>query len=338
MKKITSLINKAIIPFCFLIANMSFAQVGIGTTSPTAQLTVTEDAIFNESGGNNDFRIESNALPNLFFLDASTNRIGINTNTPLYQMQIVNNGNIGATTLFESTNSGTNGVALSGYNVGTSNAYNAIEGVTNYSGNAFIPAGVMGLAENASLTHSAIGVNGIANGRDGIGVRGSRQNTGGILGWGGVFYNDLGYTGFFGVASDEKTKTNIKGIDNALQLIEQLNPVTYNFNLKKYPNMGLNTEMEYGFIAQEVRKVLPEIVRTKYLDTNATVEVKAQQLYKNNNEEFVVMDYTRIIPILTKAVKEQQETINNQNKKIQSLEENLKLIEIKINQLLKNKR
>lgn len=37
--------------------------------------------------------------------------------------------------------------------------------------------------------------------------------------------------------------------------------------------MGLNKEMEYGFIAQEVQAILPEVVREKKMLTNACIEM-----------------------------------------------------------------
>ncbi len=81
-------------------------------------------------------------------------------------------------------------------------------------------------------SHFGIGVRGHSNSVDGVGVRGSRINTGGLNGWGGIFLNDLGYTGFFGAASDIKTKKDINGIDNAFSIVLSLNPVTYNFDIK----------------------------------------------------------------------------------------------------------
>lgn len=69
--------------------------------------------------------------------------------------------------------------------------------------------------------------------------------------------------------------------------------------------MGLNTEMEYGFIAQEVQKTLPEIVWEKNLPTNANIEVKHNEVQNLELVKLMVMDYTRITPIVTKAVQEQ---------------------------------
>jgi hypothetical protein len=156
-------------------------------------------------------------------------------------------------------------------------------------------------------------------------VYGTRQNGAGA-GWGGLFLDDLGYTGFFGTASDRRLKKNILPIDNALDIILKLNPVTYNFDLEKYPYMGLNTEKEYGFIAQEVREILPEITREKNLPLNGTKEVKPNQAFKNESESFLILDYTRIIPILTKAIKEQQTTINKQSERLDALEKKINLL------------
>jgi hypothetical protein len=233
--------------------------------------------------------------------------------------------NVGFNVMARFDNSGIGGNALQASNVATTSGFNAIEGITSYNGTAFSPAGVFGFASGGSLTHSAIGVRGSINGRDGTGVYGTRQNGAGA-GWGGLFLDDLGYTGFFGTASDRRLKKNILPIDNALDIILKLNPVTYNFDLEKYPYMGLNTEKEYGFIAQEVREILPEITREKNLPLNGTKEVKPNQAFKNESESFLILDYTRIIPILTKAIKEQQTTINKQSERLDALEKKINLL------------
>ncbi len=278
-------------------------------------------SVFNEQGiASNDFRIESNTQTNIFFIDAGSDEIGIRTATPGNMLQMVNAGvNVGANAMASFNNDGIEGVSISGYNAGTTNGYNGIEGVVSYGGTAFNATGVFGLGINNALTHSSVGVRGTINGRDGIAVLGTRQNGAGA-GWGGLFIDDLGYTGFFGAASDESLKKNIEPIQKALDIVDQLNPVTYDFDLEKHPGMGLNTEMEYGFIAQEVQKILPEIVREKNLLTNAHTEIKAHEAQKAELGKFMVMDYTRIIPILTQAIKEQQDIIKAQNVRILALE------------------
>ena len=312
----------------------SNGRVGIGTTTPDADLH--SEGTFRITAGGDQFEkvnvaYEPGGYTYLDILDGNTvsdfkfmtqgnsylngdGNIGIRTTTPAYYLHMVNPAEIGAATLAEFDNNSTSsGVSLTGYNTGTANGYNAIEGVTNYNGTTFASAGVFGLAINTTTSHFGIGVRGASNSPEGTGVEGSRM--GGGFGWGGVFLNDLGYTGWFGATSDLKAKKDINSIPNALDIVLSLNPVKYNFDLNKYPYLGLNTELEYGFIAQEVALILPEIVRTKKLNTNAC---KPQGIHSNEEavyEEFKMMDYTRIIPINTKAIQEQQaiiETLSNQ--------------------------
>ena len=65
--------------------------VGVGTAVPNAMLQVDGSAIFNDGGGDNDFRVEGDNEANLFFVDASTDRVGIGTNTPASELEISHN-------------------------------------------------------------------------------------------------------------------------------------------------------------------------------------------------------------------------------------------------------
>ena len=67
-------------------------QLGIGTEAPGALLDVRGSVIFNEAGGDYDVRMEGDTEANLFFLDASTDRIGIGTATPAVLFDIDNGG------------------------------------------------------------------------------------------------------------------------------------------------------------------------------------------------------------------------------------------------------
>lgn len=101
--------------------------------------------------------------------------------------------------------------------------------------------------------------------------------------------------------SSIRFKKNIEPLDNPINILNKLNGVSYNWK-----DTG---KKDYGFIAEEVGKVLPEIV-----------EWSADPEYANS------MDYIRIISFLVEGVKEQ-------DKKISKLENKLKLISKKLDKI-----
>jgi len=73
-----------------LVLNPRAGNVGIGETDPSASLTVSGSAIFNEAGYNyNDVRIEGDTDANLFFSDASADMIGIGTSSPSTKLEVL---------------------------------------------------------------------------------------------------------------------------------------------------------------------------------------------------------------------------------------------------------
>ena len=85
--------------------------------------------------------------------------------------------------------------------------------------------------------------------------------------------------------SDKKLKKNIKSINIGLQEILQLNPISFN-----YKTDNKSDKSRYGFIAQEVNEIVPEIV-------------------DKTSNDYLGIKSDNIIPILTKAIQEQQEMI-----------------------------
>jgi hypothetical protein len=71
-------------------------NVGIGTSSPTAKLSVDGSVVFNESGADVDFRVEGDTDANLLFVDASTDRVGVGTNAPTHKFQASGSGRFGS--------------------------------------------------------------------------------------------------------------------------------------------------------------------------------------------------------------------------------------------------
>jgi len=82
--------------------------------------------------------------------------------------------------------------------------------------------------------------------------------------------------------SDKRFKENIQPVENAMDLVAQLNPVRYNWTSKKIQQYEFNALPQIGFIAQEVAEIVPEAV------------IKDENGYYS-------MNYIEIIPILTKA-------------------------------------
>ncbi len=98
-------------------------------------------------------------------------------------------------------------------------------------------------------------------------------------------------------SSDQRLKQDIKNLSYGLDEIMQLRPVSYNW--KSNPEAS---QKSIGLIAQEVQPILKELITTN-TEHNNTLGI----------------NYTELIPILIKAIQEQQSIINNQNKKIDDL-------------------
>lgn len=139
-------------------------------------------------------------------------------------------------------------------------------------------------------------------------------------------------------ASDGRLKTNVKGIDNALEKVKSIRGVSYDWvdNIKDEYDFHPSKMHEVGVIAQEIQKVLPEVVHTAPFNsvyTQKTGWSKIQkQLEKKFNRpvpkkeakleyeklsleereslqedhNFLTVNYERIIPLLIEAIKEQQ--------------------------------
>jgi len=115
------------------------------------RLSPTE-AVFNELSYSYDFRVESNLQPDMFFVDASTNRIGINTLTPQHVVDFRTTGENIWLTYWENNMAGNIGAVAQWYNTNASNGNRVAMGVTNYSGSSYGAASLMGLSLNGTST------------------------------------------------------------------------------------------------------------------------------------------------------------------------------------------
>ncbi|MBL4594338.1 MAG: tail fiber domain-containing protein [Flavobacteriales bacterium] len=281
-------------------------------------------SVFNEQGiSTNDFRVESDARANMFFVDAGTNRIGINRAAPTSPVHFVTTGENVWLTYWE--NNTTVGALAQWNHTLTGNGNRVAMGVTNYNGSANAASAIIGLSLNGTTTgNGGIGVTGSANNESGTGVEGTLFFSGGYSGWAGYFNADV-FSGGNYWGSDRRLKRDIKSYSGALEAIDKINPVTYYYDTEKYPGIGFDeNRLMYGFIAQELEQVIPEMVKDKLLVLNANEEKTADMSVERKTGIFKVVNYSVMIPILTQAVKEQQVLIEAQNQKLEELENLIK--------------
>lgn len=276
-------------------------------------------AVFNEYSYNCDFRVESDAQYDMFFIDAGNSRIGVNTTSPTSQYQFISTGASGWVAQWDNTY--TSGGIGRFQHSNTANGSRVLMGTTNYNGSTNEASAVIGLSLNSTTSGSGgIGVYGSANNESGNAVEGYLYYSGGYSGWAGYFNADV-YCGGTYWGSDKKLKRDIEPINNALDIVMQVEPVEYYYNTEKYPYMGFDeNRLSYGFVAQDLEMVVPSMVKDKNLNLHTEGMTTADFQQKREVEQFKVVNYTLMIPILTQAVKEQQEEIKSLEQRIEALE------------------
>tara|TARA_B000000441_G_C21585784_1_gene257045 strand:- start:240 stop:599 length:360 start_codon:yes stop_codon:yes gene_type:complete len=111
------------------------------------------------------------------------------------------------------------------------------------------------------------------------------------------------YASSWTTISDKNLKHNINTIPVGLDLVSKLKPVEFIYNNAK------DEQKTYGFIAQEVKKALK--------DSNISDEV----IVVDFDEKYIGMKQTELIPVLTKAIQEQQTQIEKMQDEIKKLNE-----------------
>lgn len=99
-------------------------------------------------------------------------------------------------------------------------------------------------------------------------------------------------------SSDENLKENITPIENAIDKVKQLQGVEFDF--KSPDNYGYLKKHQIGLIAQDVEKVIPEVV-------------------SENNDGYLGLSYQHLTALLIEAVKDQQNQIDELKKEISLL-------------------
>jgi hypothetical protein len=254
--------------------------------------------VINENGNSMDFRVEGDTDANLLFVDGSADRVGIGTGSPSFKLKVnVDNG----------TYSDWETIA----------AFQSKRGADSET-EAGIMINSLGDALGGQISSNWYWT-------DNTGAKGNTGRGAGIFGisnatnnesefyWQTTAYNDTTLTtqmkldnaqslhvaadvvAYSTSVSDERFKDNIETIPNALDKVMQLRGVEFDWNATSRKG-----QHDLGVVAQEVEKVLPELVKEKTLCTGE---------FTDNEKEFKTVDYDKIVAVLIEAVKQQQEEI-----------------------------
>lgn len=121
-----------------------------------------------------------------------------------------------------------------------------------------------------------------------------------------IFCNELYATGnVTAYYSDDRLKTRIGNIENALDIVSSLNGFRYVDNDLAKTFGYANENGQIGVSAQEVQKHLPEIVRPAAFD----VDHDDPHHGSKSGENYLTVDYSRLVPLLIEAIKELRDEV-----------------------------
>ncbi|HZS07754.1 MAG TPA: tail fiber domain-containing protein [Blastocatellia bacterium] len=306
-------------------------NVGIGTTNPGTKLEIAADAtaggfdllrLRNTNAANpRSFRLGPGVGGNFFGIyddDAAATRlaidyagnVGIGTNDPVGGKLEVQSNGIG---VYSQSASGygiygksTGSYGIYGYSTNTYGVYGDSATSNGVYGRSVsgADAGVYGL--NTGLGRGVWGYSNLGYGVEGqsgigIGVYGySDSGTGGRFesntGDAGYFKGNVYVTGSITQNSDARLKQGVANLGYGLREVLRLRPVTWRW--KDNPE----GKLQLGLISQEVRMILPELV------TEGRDEAKTLGL-----------NYVGLVPVLIKAVQEQQTTLEHRDVEITAI-------------------
>ncbi len=243
-------------------------------------------AIYADGGSGNGVDAVSTTAYGLYASSGSNNAVYAVNNSVSGTLHVLNNGNGNSVEGF-----------ASGFGAGvqgTSNAGNGVFGQL-YGGGG---SGVYGLAPSSTSQFEAGIAGRISPAGVGYAVYGDNTSS---SGWAGYFTGKVfAQSGF--TSSDARLKKDVKDAPYGLSQLLKLRPVS--FKWKKSDDDAT----QLGLIAQEVQTVVPEVVNVDH-----TVS-------RDGMTGMLSVNYVGLLPVVIKAVQEQQKIIENQQAQIAALQ------------------
>jgi len=302
-----------------MILGDNTVNVGIGYSGSALTAATKFDVLYNTGTA-----FSSGPVYNGHFINSNT--ISGTTNPYVY-------GLYGAATATESNSSvyhygigavssgATNCVGLSSVSTGNTSGGRVYGGYFNASG-----AGVAGTSGINYAVYATVGSNATLN--YGIYSTVSSYATGNYAGYfnGDVYVNGGSNSGTgWLTASDRQFKTNIKTISNPADIFKKLTPRSYYYDTTANNGMHFSAKKQYGFIAQELEEVLPELVYN--VKKPSDVDKDGKVIHEAINHKAV--NYDGLIALLIAQAQAQQTQNDAQDSTIKALQK-------QISQLLAN--
>ena len=117
---------------------------------------------------------------------------------------------------------------------------------------------------------------------------------------------------FSQTVTDIELKKNVTSINEPLQKLAQLNPKTFEYDTEKYRHLKLGRGVRYGFIAEELEQVFPDLVQRKNISY-----MFGKNSYRDTQIKSV--DEASLIPVLVAAIQQQQQQIKKLTEEVETL-------------------
>ena len=317
----------------------------------------TSETVINDSSKDLDFRVESDNNTHALFIDSGNDKIGMFTDSPSGKLHIKTTSSGGTaqsrsalvieddggnadSIQFLTNDSGFQSIFFgdasdndvgrlayshSGDNMrfsaGATESMRAtsdsVGGLGHTGGNGAISSEGFVFRKNTNGNHLEIGhASGAGNGFSFLICRHNSSSIGGI--------SQDGTTGVdFDTSSDYRLKENVSYDFDATTRLKKLKPCRFNFIAE--PNRTVD-----GFLAHEVEDAVPQAVKgEKDAMTEEVLYVDGDEIPKDKKVGDVkrasqissqMLDYSKLVPLLTKALQEQQATIEALTARITALE------------------